>query len=313
MSNPDFIGCFNAKLLLTGEYLVLQGATALAVPLQYGQKLEVSYTDSGFLDWNAISHNGNSWFSAKYSLADYNIIEASDGAVAFHPQKLLKSAQELNPSFFKSIKGCKITTTLNYPIEWGLGSSSTLIAAIATWAKVNPFDLHFSVSAGSGYDIACALSNLPLLYTLNQKNPSYHSVAFNPNYSDRIFFAYQGVKMDSAQSIKDFIKKDTSPHGDHIEQASLLTHSMLNASSLHDFETVMRKHEALISELINQPSIKYTRFADLPGEAKSLGAWGGDFCMITWNDDQGKLPAYLMERGFNIFFKFSNIVLLQTK
>ncbi len=313
MSNPDFIGYFNAKLLLTGEYLVLHGATALAVPLQFGQKLEVSYTDTGFLDWNAISHDGRCWFSAKYNLADYNIIEASDNAAAFHPQKLLRAAHQLNPSFFKSLKGCRITTLLNYPIEWGLGSSSTLIAAFATWVKVNPFDLHFSVSAGSGYDIACALSNQPLLYILNQNNPSYHSIAFNPKYSDRIFFAYQGVKMDSAQSIKDFNKKDTSPHRDLIEQASFLTHSMLNASSLHNFETVMQKHETLISELINQPSIKHTRFADLPGEAKSLGAWGGDFCMITWNDDLGKLPAYLRERGFNIFFKFSNIVLLQTK
>jgi len=31
----------NGKLLLTGEYLVLEGATALAVPTKFGQDLKV--------------------------------------------------------------------------------------------------------------------------------------------------------------------------------------------------------------------------------------------------------------------------------
>jgi mevalonate kinase len=31
----------NGKLLLTGEYLVLEGATALAVPTKFGQDLSV--------------------------------------------------------------------------------------------------------------------------------------------------------------------------------------------------------------------------------------------------------------------------------
>ena len=44
----------NGKLLLTGEYLVLKGATALALPLKLGQSLEVATSDKdeNRLYWN---------------------------------------------------------------------------------------------------------------------------------------------------------------------------------------------------------------------------------------------------------------------
>ena len=35
----------NGKLLLTGEYVVLDGATALAIPTKYGQYLEISASE----------------------------------------------------------------------------------------------------------------------------------------------------------------------------------------------------------------------------------------------------------------------------
>ena len=45
----------NGKFLLTGEYLVLKGATALALPLKKGQSLEVENLDSndGLIHWDA--------------------------------------------------------------------------------------------------------------------------------------------------------------------------------------------------------------------------------------------------------------------
>ena len=37
----------NGKLLLTGEYLVIDGAKALAIPTQKGQSLSVKETEEG--------------------------------------------------------------------------------------------------------------------------------------------------------------------------------------------------------------------------------------------------------------------------
>jgi len=41
------------KLLITGEYFVLEGATAFAVPLRFGQSMAVDYLDDnlGDLTW----------------------------------------------------------------------------------------------------------------------------------------------------------------------------------------------------------------------------------------------------------------------
>ena len=62
-----------------------------------------------------------------------------------------------------------MNTHLEFPRDWGLGSSSTLINNVAQWAQVDPFELHFKVSNGSGYDIACAKRRYPIVYsTQNQ-------------------------------------------------------------------------------------------------------------------------------------------------
>ena len=88
------------------------------------------------------------------------------------------AARKLNPDFCSSNEGYNVISTLNYPLLWGLGSSSTLIAAVAGWAEIDPFSLHFEVSKGSGYDIACAISNGPIVYSLREKNPEFEQVKF---------------------------------------------------------------------------------------------------------------------------------------
>ena len=52
----------NGKLLLTGEYLVLDGALSLAVPTQFGQSLTVETIDERKLIWKSLDEKGNIWF-----------------------------------------------------------------------------------------------------------------------------------------------------------------------------------------------------------------------------------------------------------
>ena len=300
---------FNAKLLLTAEYLVLNGAQALAVPLKFGQSLSVDENSQGFISWQAIAQDGSTWFSGKYGLNDFSIIESSNPDIAIHPQRLMLAAIKLNPAFCKLSEGCSVISTLNYPLLWGLGSSSTLIAAVAGWAGIDPFTLHFEVSKGSGYDIACAISKGPLVYTLHGNIPQFEPVKFSPSFADKIFFVYQGNKQDSAEGIQKYRNRNSNPDKDSIETAGLLTQLMIHASDLNEFEQVIHAHEQLISTLLDAPTIRQKMFSDLPGEVKSLGAWGGDFCMLTWRDDIALLSPYLKSKGLETWFNFNDIVL----
>jgi len=300
---------FNAKLLLTAEYLVLNGAKALALPLKFGQRLDVQENELGYISWQAIAHDGSTWFSGKYNLNNFNIFESSNPDIAIHPQRLLLAARKLNPAFCTLSNGYLVTSSLNYPLLWGLGSSSTLIAAIAGWAGIDPFNLHFEVSKGSGYDIACAISNGPILYTLRKNSPDFKPVKFSPSFSDKIYFVYQGNKQDSAEGIRKYRNRNLNIDESAILSASVLTDRMLNAAALTDFEKVLHEHELLISSILDATTIRQKLFYDLPGEVKSLGAWGGDFCMLTWRDEPGMLPGYLKSKGLETCFNFNDIVL----
>ena len=66
----------NGKLLITGEYLVLKGALALAVPLNKGQTLTVDESNESGLHWRAEIPNGF-WFEVKFN-DKLTILETTD-------------------------------------------------------------------------------------------------------------------------------------------------------------------------------------------------------------------------------------------
>ncbi len=300
---------YNAKLLLTSEYLVLNGANALAVPLKFGQRFSVEENEQGYISWQSIAHDDSAWFNGKYDSKNFGIIESSNTDIAIYPQRLLIAAKKLNPAFCHSAKGFHVISTLNYPLLWGLGSSSTLIAAVAGWAEIDPFQLHFEVSKGSGYDIACAISDGPINYSVRGSKPEFYRVPFLPAFADKIYFVYQGNKQDSAEGIQKYRIRKSNPEQELIEKANLLTDRMTHSSTLSKFEEVIHEHEIMISNLLETPSIRQTVFNDLPGEVKSLGAWGGDFCMLTWHDNPELLSAYLKSKGLETWFNYNDIVL----
>ena len=55
----------NGKLLLTGEYFVLDGAKSLAVPTNCGQDLTVEPIKESQLIRKSYSNTGECWLSAK--------------------------------------------------------------------------------------------------------------------------------------------------------------------------------------------------------------------------------------------------------
>lgn len=303
------MNCYsNGKFLITGEYLVMNGALALAVPLTLGQGLQVTKTSlAGRISWKSYV-KGKLWFEAIFSTPDFGIISTGDKQKAEFLAGLLKQAHQLNPASIKHSNGYDVVSQIDFNINWGLGSSSTLIANVAKWFEVDPFQLHFAVSAGSGYDIACASSNSPLIYQLNGKEPKVETVAFNPSFAENIYFVYLGKKQDSAKSIRNFSQKIASTKKE-TELISAITREFLKAGSLDEMNSLIIEHERIMSSVLGMPAIKPAYFCDFDGEMKSLGAWGGDFMMVTWPHDETLLRAYLDRKGLKTCFSFKEIVL----
>lgn len=308
----------NGKFLLTGEYLVLKGATALALPLKKGQSLDVETLDSneGLIYWNAFyktTANGyNHWFSAVLNKNDFSIKSTDDKEKTERLSDILSKAKTLNGNIFTESCDYKFSTHLDFDPQWGLGSSSTLINNIAEWAEINPYKLLSQTFKGSGYDIACAKSNTPIFFKVMTENPQSISqniepANFNPSFKDNLYFVYHGHKQNSAREIKAFLSKERN-FDKEIESISEISKALPNIQTLRDFCYFIKIHEEITAACLEQKRLK-KYFNDFEGEIKSLGAWGGDFFLVATEWDEGKVKKYFDSKDLNIVFRYNDIVL----
>jgi mevalonate kinase len=299
----------NGKLLISGEYLVLKGAKSLAVPVKAGQEMQVSEKSQGDiqLHWKALVRD-EFWFEACFDPESLEIIETSDIVKAQFLRKLLVAVKKLNPGMLVSHHQISVTTNMNFDVDWGFGSSSTLISNLAQWFRVDPFRLHFETSRGSGYDIACAKAGGPVFYTLKNDRPVIEPTGFSPDFRDAVYFVYLGKKQRSHQSIADFSDRLLNRQ-EEIIRVSEISKELTATHDLSEFEFFINELESIMSGVLNIPTVKETSFNSYPGAVKSLGAWGGDFVMMTWRDGLEELKKYLSAKKMNIVFPFDEIVL----
>ena len=299
----------NGKLLITGEYLVLDGALALAVPLKFGQRMNIGPGPKSWLHWIAME-SGSKWFEATFSIPELKAIHTTDHSISFRLASLLSAARRMNPEFpCPREQGWTITTELNYPREWGLGSSSTLVANLAKWSQTDPYELLWSVFSGSGYDIACAYSEKPLLYRLEKGKPAIGQTEFCPPFHQSLYFVYLGKKQDSEAGILAFRNNVKTRHKQECADISRITEKIAAVESQEEFNCLVLEHESIISDLLKRPTLNETSFKGFPGIVKSLGAWGGDFALLSSTTGREETVRLLQEKGFQVFFPFKEIVL----
>lgn len=298
----------HGKLLLTAEYLVVKGARALALPTKVGQHLEVKESSGSELNWKSLDHNGKEWFSAKYDLMGFDCMSTTDEEIAEKLRKMLRAVCNDNSDFLSKWKKYRVTTKLDFPREWGLGTSSTLLYLLSTWAEANPYLVYFDLFDGSAYDVACADADGPLLYEFNGESIHFESVDWHPSFIDNLYVIYLGNKQDSQISLRQFLKRKIK--NSDIEESSNLTDAFLNANDLKSFQEVIDCHESKTSQWIGQDCIKNTRFADYWGCVKSLGAWGGDMALITSDRDTESTKKYFADKGIAHFTPLKDMVLL---
>ncbi len=269
----------NGKLLLSGEYVVLDGALALAIPTKFGQSMIVEPLTEPKLTWKSYDSNNSAWFTEEFSLEDKLLKQLHHGNdISNRLFQILNTAKQLNPDFLNETYGFKVESQMSFPKSWGLGSSSTLINNIANWAKVDAYHLLEHTFGGSGYDIACAQFDSAITYQLKSSlNPvkdqkrEITQVDFNPKFKDCIYFVYLNKKQDSRKGIQHY-KEYKSNLSKEISEINTITSKLINCEHLDEFEALISLHEVIISSIIKQQPIQDQLFRDFNGCIKSLGA-----------------------------------------
>ena len=292
----------NGKLLITGEYVILDGALSLAVPSILGQSLEVTNNESKYIKWLSKNSDGRAWFNCTIRIDSLKVEKTSSSDISNKLTDIIKVIREVNPTFLNK-SGLDITSELTFDKDWGLGSSSTLISNLSQLARIDPYELNNRIFNGSGYDIACAKSVSPLLYRLIKNERDIEKVSFRPIFHEKIYFVYLNTKQNSLNEIRKY--KDLNPSNSLINEISDITKKLLKCSTLKNFNLLIHSHEQIISKLISKKPIKQELFKDFRGEIKSLGAWGGDFIMASSDEDPSN---YFKNKGFKTILKYGDLL-----
>ena len=303
----------HGKLLITGEYVVLDGALSLAIPTKYGQRMEVEFRKSdsdNTLTWYSIDSDGETWYREEFLIDESGTEEAR--SVRLHPTelcningvsdslvKILNKACEGNPWFLEG-GSYTVRTYLDFPNNWGLGSSSTLICNIAKWAEVDSFELSDASFGGSGYDIAVGMMGGDILYRSPEMWEGY---VFSPSFKEQLYFVHLNEKQNSREGIA--LYKQKAKNAKLIERISNLTEELIACKDFDGFQQLITEHESLIAAQVEMPTVKEKRFADYPFAIKSLGAWGGDFILACGDENT---PKYFKDKGFDTVLSYAELI-----
>ncbi len=296
----------NGKLLLTGEYAILKGATGLALPLKMGQQMIIEDAPAEGVFWRALTPSGI-WFEATFN----NRLELKSTTSPSHAEKLrqiLIAAEAQNLMAMQLLQNKSVTTQLEFEPDWGWGSSSTLLHLLEQWLKINPYQLMDDTFGGSGYDIACASSNGPIFYSrIPGESPIITQAVFNPPFLDKIGVVWLNQKQTSASEVRRFIQSESNS-SQLAGEITKITHELAQTTSADTFSSLMMQHEKLIAKATGLTPVQQKLFPDFEGAIKSLGAWGGDFIMYFSHRPFAEAKKWFQNKGYQTLFPIGEVM-----
>lgn len=296
----------NGKLLISSEYVVLDGALALALPTKFGQDLTVESGLNQEIHWSSYDCDHAIWFDAYISFQEIR------EKVNFEnqPEKntllaILHEAFLLQPKYLNDSNGYRIETQLGFPRKWGLGTSSTLLNNIAQWLQIDAFTLLKNSFGGSGYDIACAQNDTAILYQLVDGKANVEKILFEPQCVSNLYFVYLNQKQSSKTAI-DSYNSNSNRSGEVVPYFNRLTQELIEKNDYSSLGELINRHENKMSQVLSLTTVQERLFPDFEGTIKSLGAWGGDFVLVLSKDNP---TAYFKEKGYKTILAYSEMIL----
>jgi len=286
----------------------MDGAKAIALPCKKGQTLQVKPLRGSDLVWESFDENGDLWFETQISLYDFKPIRTSDDDVSHFLYKLLRGAVRLNSEFLNNWNGFRVNTFLEFPRDWGLGSSSSVIYALSEWADVNPFMLYYEMANGSAYDIACAFGDGPITYIRTEDEISYSEIDLNLPFVKNMYLVHRGRKQNTQASIN-YYQKTVKNSKQLVQDISNISDEIIGCKNKAAFQKLIAEHERIISDAIGIPAVQKEHFSDFDGTIKSLGAWGGDFMLAVTNGTEAQVKEYFSNKGLKTVVPYSDLVL----
>tara|TARA_B110000263_G_C15292742_1_gene504141 strand:- start:837 stop:1742 length:906 start_codon:yes stop_codon:yes gene_type:complete len=296
----------NGKLLLTGEYFVLNGSKSIALPCKKGQLLKVEPNiENNSILWETWDFNKKLIMTASFNNNSLDFIEGSIKKSNLNQlRKILLYLKKKSPNCFNY--PIKFITNLEFDINWGLGSSSTLINNLSQWAKIDPYELLENTFGGSGYDIACAQSKTPIIFQKINNSKKIEIINFKPVFHNKLFFVYLNRKQSSKLEIEKYYNL-IKPNSTLINKISEISRKIILVKTQEEFNELINEHEKILSKHLGVLSIKKKLFNTFNGEIKSLGAWGGDFILVSGLN--GDIKQYFHDLGYKTIIKYSDMVI----
>ncbi|ASB47713.1 GYDIA family GHMP kinase [Alkalitalea saponilacus] len=297
----------NGKLLITGEYLVLNGAKALAVPLKKGQSMKIEEDESNGFIWKAMTPEGL-WFQSEFD-RNLNIIKTTSSAHAEKLKSILETIIRLNPDANKKLINQRITTQLEFQPDWGWGSSSTLISLLSQWLETDAYQFLQQTFGGSGYDLACATSHQPLFFRIDANHqPTISPVQFSPPFMEQIGVVWLNNKQTSSVEIERFKEKQV-PVLKYVDDISKISEEIVTVTDIKQFCELLNTHEEIIGKVTGLTPVKRSLFPEFNGTMKSLGAWGGDFTLFISDEPFSSSAKWFSRKGYQTSFRLKDIMI----
>ncbi|MDV3665683.1 30S ribosomal protein S6 [Elizabethkingia anophelis] len=282
----------------------MDGAKALAIPTKPGQDLSAEKIDDhrSLIHWETY-REGKLWLKTCIDYKNLFVTETNIANASAFILKIFSTLKDMGSESLEADYSYILKSNVQFPENFGLGSSSTLMNNIANWGNVDAFALNDIALGGSGYDIAVAKAGAPIIYTRNGGNKTVETVNYSPSFKDQLLFVHLNKKQDSREGITMYKQMEKSQ--DLIHYFSELTDEILISENLENFSLIMEDHEKTMSNFLKIPTVKEKYFKNAPSFFKSLGAWGGDFILTTKFCDY---ENYFLHNGFPNFFSYDELI-----
>lgn len=284
--------------MLAGEYAVMCGVEALAMPVRAGQwqhVWEMPAKAVSKLVWQSKDADGSVWFECRIDTDIMHVSETTSESYSDTLLRLLLCIKEQKAELFLH-KNIRIETECEFNRSFGLGSSSTLVCNLAKWSGVDAHALQEHVFGGSGYDVAVGNLGRPLVYWLENNNSNWSSWQLPPDFTREWYLAFPGEKQNSRESlstVKSQLEKISTDVA-LLQQMNACIQAVKTPRSLPMLEAMLEMWQALLSQRLDL-SRPYETLGLSPvkgGLCKYLGAWGGDVLLINLTFLQANETAF---------------------